>query len=107
MVENVDLVEKNILSKRATGGSELMLNRLYNGSVPRELLEQFQIIPTRLEELDLDKYRIFYCHDLVEDPEVRSALADEGHRRFHAIVGVSNWQMQRMIDLLGVPWSKS
>jgi len=106
MNNNVDLIEKNRLSKRSTGGTELMMNRLYGGLIPRDLLEQFQIIPSRLEDLELDKYRIYYVHDLVEDPEVRNALGNDGHRRFHAIVAVSNWQAQRMIDLLGVPWSK-
>lgn len=106
MNDNVDLVEKNVLSKKSTGGTELMLNRLYGGQVPRELLEQFQIIPSRLEDLQLDKYRLYYCHDLPEDPEVKNALYDDGHRRFHAIVSVSNWQCQRLIDYYNVPWSK-
>jgi UDP-glucose:(glucosyl)LPS alpha-1,2-glucosyltransferase len=102
---NVDLIEINNLSKGAMGGSELMLNRLYS-TLPRDLLEQFQIIPTRLRDLKEDKFRIYWCHDLPGDPEVEKALANNGWHRFHRIVFCSNWQAQRFIDTYAIPWSK-
>ena len=102
---NVDLIEINNLSKGAMGGSELMLNRLYS-TLPRDLLEQFQIIPTRLRELKEDKFRIYWCHDLPGDPEVEKALANNGWHRFHRIVFCTNWQAQRFIETYSIPWSK-
>ena len=102
---NVDLIEINNLSKGAMGGSELMLNRLYS-TLPRDLLEEFQIIPTRLRDLKEDKFRIYWCHDLPGDPEVEKALANNGWHRFHRIVFCSNWQAQRFIDTYAIPWSK-
>lgn len=102
---NVDLIEINNLSKGAMGGSELMLNRLYS-TLPRDLLEQFQIVPTRLRELKEDKFRIYWCHDLPGDKEVDGALADNGWHRFHRVVFCSNWQAQRCIETYSIPWSK-
>jgi UDP-glucose:(glucosyl)LPS alpha-1,2-glucosyltransferase len=99
------LIEKNELSAKAMGGTELMLSRIYDGSIPADLLEQFQIIPTRVRELDKTKYRILYVHDLPEDPEVQH-LANEGWRKFHKIAFVSNWQAQLFIAKFNIPWSK-
>ena len=94
---NIDLIEKNDLSEKANGGTEQMLRRVYS-TLPRELLEEFQIIPTRVRDLKEDKYRIYYCHDLVGDNEVHNAFVDGGWHRFHKIVFVSNWQAQQFIN---------
>ena len=51
MMNNYDLLETNEVSAKANGGTELMLRSVYNGTIPRELLEQFQIIPSRPREL--------------------------------------------------------
>ena len=85
--------EKNELNRVAKGGTELLMERLYS-VFPLELLNKFQIIPSRVRELQEDKIRILYCHDLSEDPESGRALFDNGHTKFHKIVFVSNWQMQ-------------
>lgn len=99
------VMEKNELSAKAMGGTELMMGRIYDGSIPADLLEQFQIIPTRVRDLDETKWRILYIHDLPEDPEVQH-LANEGWRKFHKIVFVSNWQAQLFIAKFNIPWSK-
>jgi len=104
-MSNTDLMETNDLSKNANGGTEQMLKRIYN-SLPRDLLEKVQIVPSRLREIKTDKFRFYYCHDLPGDPEAANALQDEGWHRFHRIVFVSNWQAQRFIDLYNIPWSK-
>ncbi|HYT45485.1 MAG TPA: hypothetical protein VEP90_24380, partial [Methylomirabilota bacterium] len=72
---NLDLMEVNDLSKNANGGTEQMLKRIYN-TLPRELLNEFQIIPSRVRDLKQDKYRLYYCHDLPGDPEVNTALGE-------------------------------
>lgn len=93
------------MAKNSRGGTETAMERLYDGTVPRELIEQFQIIPTRVRELKEDKYRILWIHDLPEDPEVQH-LDNDGWRKFHRIVFVSNWQMQKFIEKFRIPWSK-
>lgn len=97
-------MEVNELSKNAKGGTELMMERLHS-SVDKELLDQCQIIPSRVRELDETKIRILWQHDLPGDPESEH-LKNGGHDRFHKIVFVSNWQMQAYINYYNIPWSK-
>jgi glycosyltransferase involved in cell wall biosynthesis len=104
-MSNHDLIERNETNKNAMGGTELLQERLYDGSVRRDLLEQFQIIFSRVRELDENRYRIFYAHDLAGDPEADEALGDGKWNRFHKIVFVSNWQMQSYINRYSIPWS--
>lgn len=98
-------MEINELNRNAKGGTELLMERLVS-AFPSEILDKFQIIPSRVRALQEDKIRILYCHDLAEDPEARAALEYDKWRRFHKIVFVSNWQMQRYIDLYNIPWSR-
>jgi glycosyltransferase involved in cell wall biosynthesis len=102
---NSDLIERNETNRDAKGGTELLQARLYDGSVPRELLKQFQIVFSRVRELDEKRFRIFYAHDLPGDPE-SEFLKNGGHDKFHKLVFVSNWQMQAYINAYGIPWSK-
>jgi glycosyltransferase involved in cell wall biosynthesis len=102
---NLDLLETNELSKNANGGTEQQLQRLYDGKIPRELIQEFQIIPTRLREIKEDKYRFYYCHDLPQDPEVQH-LANGGWRKFTRLIFVSNWQAQQFMAQFEIPWSR-
>jgi hypothetical protein len=56
--------------KGAMGGTEMM-NKGLKDRVSSDLLEQFQIICSRVRELD-DKPRILWLHDLWNDPEATS-----------------------------------
>ena len=103
-MNNIDLIE-NEATKLANGGTELMVRRIYDG-LPRELLEQVQIIPTRLETpLDETKVRIAWIHDLPGDPSL-DYLKDKGWVKFHRLVFCSNWQMQNFIAYYQIPWSR-
>jgi glycosyltransferase involved in cell wall biosynthesis len=87
------------------GGTELQLNLLRNSLSP-ELLDNFQIIPTRLnEELNNDKIRIAWIHDLEGDPSL-DYLKNEGWRKFHLLIFVSDNQMQNFIQFYNIPWSR-
>jgi UDP-glucose:(glucosyl)LPS alpha-1,2-glucosyltransferase len=103
---NYDLIEVNELSQNSKGGTELQLKRIYDGKIPRELLEQFQIIPSRVREVDQTRYRLYYCHDLPGDPEANKAVGDGGWNRFHRCIFVSNWQAQRFMEAYKIPWSR-
>lgn len=97
-------MEQNELSKNAKGGTELMLERLHE-SVNPELLKEFQIIPSRVRDLNEDKLRVLWIHDLPGDPESEH-LKNEGWNKFHKIVFVSNWQMQAFINMYKIPWNR-
>jgi len=97
-------IETNELSRNAMGGTELMLDALYS-NVDSDLLEHFQIIPSRVRELDESKKKILWLHDLPNDPESKH-LGDKVMRdRFDGLVCVSNWQMQMYNLILGLPYS--
>ncbi len=98
-------IESDELSKNAKGGTELMKYKLAE-VVPADLLDEFQIIPSRVRTLDETKIRILWCHDLAGDPEADNAFKKIGHESFHKIVFVSNWQMQSYIEHYNIPWSK-
>jgi glycosyltransferase involved in cell wall biosynthesis len=94
----------NEVNKNANGGSELMTRRIAE-SLDKDLLKEFQIISSRVRNLDESKLRVLICHDLPGDPESEH-LANDGWNRFHRIVFVSNWQMQGYISRYNIPWSK-
>ena len=93
-------------NKDSKGGTELLMERLFN-SLQDDVKNEVQIIASRMpEELDESKVRIYWCHDLIGDPACDAALRNDGWRRFHRIVFVSYWQMNKFIDHYHIPWSK-
>ena len=90
------------MSKPARGGTELMADRI--NSLPPELLSKFQIIHSRVRELDPNKKKILVLHDLAGDPEVQH-LKNGGWKKFDKLVFVSHWQQQMYNAYLGVPFS--
>lgn len=98
-------VDTNEISVNAKGGTEMMAERL-RSSLTDEQKEIYQIIPSRVRELDPDKVRIFWAHDLPNDDESKH-LANHGWEKFHKIVFVSHWQQQAYINYFGIPWSKT
>lgn len=97
------MIERNELNARARGGTELMQERLVK-YVPSDLLNKFQIIPSRVRDLDPDKKKILWLHDLPNDPESEHLKEADSRKRFDKIVCVSNWQMQLYNMVLGVPY---
>lgn len=89
------------MNKSARGGTELMADRI--NSLPPELLSKFQIIHSRVRELDPNKKKIYVLHDLAGDPEVEH-LKNGGWKRFDKLVFVSHWQQQMYNAYLGVPF---
>jgi len=97
-------METNEISEKAMGGTELMFHSIVD-RLPEELLNEAQIIPSRVRDLKEDKIRILWQHDLPGDPESEH-LKDRGWEKFHKIVFVSNWQMQKYLDRYDIPWEK-
>lgn len=92
------------VSQNAMGGTEQMKFGLEKRIDPT-LLNEFQIIASRVRDLDKTKLRIFWAHDLPGDPE-SDFLKNKGYDKFHKLVFVSNWQMQAYINYYQIPWSK-
>ena len=98
---NIDFSEDSNASKLATisekamGGTELMKYGLHE-RLPKELLEKFQIIPTRVRDIDPDRIPILWVHDLAHDPEVKH-LKDVSAEdlKFARLIFVSYWQLQQ------------
>jgi glycosyltransferase involved in cell wall biosynthesis len=93
------------VNQTSNGGTELLARKL-EALMDPALMENFQIVPSRLRgELDESKIRIFWAHDLADDPE-SAHLAKEGWRKYHKLVFVSNYQMQTYIAKFNIPWNR-
>lgn len=88
------MFEENEISKNAYGGTEIA-KRTLSTLISPELQKHFQVVSSRVRELEKDKIRIFYAHDLPEDPESAKFRTNEFRDKFHKFVFISNWQYQR------------
>lgn len=105
-MSNYDLIESNEVSQNAMGGTEMYMRFVYSDKVPRHLLENVQIIPSRLRTLKEDKIRIWFEHNLPNDPESTKALKDpEMRKKFHKVVYLSNWHYYSFMSSCGVPYT--
>lgn len=99
------VIERNETNKDSKGGTELMAEGLER-YVDKELLSKFQIIPSRVREINPDKIPILWLHDLPWDPESAKLKDPEYRKQFKKIVFVSHWQQQMYHTVLGVPYSE-
>ena len=95
--------EENEISKNANGGTELVKRRVA-ALLDQDLLSNFQIISSRIRELDESKIRIMWSHDLPEDPESEKMRDKKFRDKFHKMVFVSDWQYQRYQLICGLPY---
>lgn len=96
--------EENEISLKANGGTEIAKRKLAEIIDP-ELLSHFQIISSRVRELDPTKIRIFWAHDLAEDPESQKFRDQQFQNSFHKFVFISDWQYQRYQLVHGMPYN--
>ena len=75
---------------RAMGGTELIQKWLFDRLDP-ELKDYFQFIASRKRKLE-DKPRLFWVHDLAQDPEVEFLKEHKNMLDFEKIIFVSHWQ---------------
>lgn len=90
------------MQKNSNGGTEQTC-RMIESNLPSDLLEDFQIIPSRVTELLDDKIRIYHLHDLPNDPETNHLKDASSRDRFHKMVFCGHWQMNQYMNLLGIP----
>lgn len=89
------------MQKNANGGTELVC-RLLQERLPADLLEHFQIIPSRVQNIEEDKIRIYFIHDLPNDPETNHIKNESSRARFHKIVFCGHWQYNAFLNQLGM-----
>lgn len=96
----------NELTNKAMGGTELMATRMVE-SIPQDLLKGFQIVHSRVRDLDPSLKKVLVLHDLPNDPE-SDRLSDPSFRaQFDKIVCVSDWQLQAYNTHKGLPYSEA
>ena len=91
--------------KKSQGGTERMYNRLMS-ELPEDLTKDFQIICSRVRELQDDKIKILWHHDTFDDPENAHLREEKSRKRFDRQVFVSNHQLNTFNMGLGVPYSE-
>ena len=94
--------EENEISSKSQGGTEIT-KRSIDKLIPKELSDNFQVIASRVREIEQEKIRIYWQHDLAEDPEVNHLKNVSSRNRFHKLVFSSNWQLNEFITKLGIP----
>lgn len=95
--------EENEISAKSQGGTEMMKRGLAQ-RLPEGLADDFQVICSRVRELDNSKIRVYWLHDLPHDPETRHLKDESSRDRFHKLVFCGNWQYQQYQNFLGVPY---
>lgn len=93
--------EENDVSINANGGTEITKRTLAKFIHP-DLEDEFQIIPSRVRNLDEKRIRVYWQHDLAEDPEVNHLKDSDSKNRFHKFVFSSNWQLNDFNVKLGL-----
>jgi glycosyltransferase involved in cell wall biosynthesis len=96
-------MEINEISMLSRGGTELMLKSLH-ARIDPYLLQQFQIIPSRVRALDTARKRVLWLHD--KPCREESAFLEQANNRalFAGIVCVSHYQALLYHLIPGVPY---
>jgi glycosyltransferase involved in cell wall biosynthesis len=92
----------NEMQQKSNGGTEQTC-RMIQSNLPEDLLQDFQIIPSRVRNIKEDKIRIYHLHDLPEDPETNHLKEQSSRDRFHKMVFCGHWQYNRYLNFLGIP----
>jgi glycosyltransferase involved in cell wall biosynthesis len=74
--------------------------------LPEHLKNRFNIICSRVREVDPSKRNILWLHDTFDDPESEHLKKKESLARFEKLVFVSNYQQSTYNLGLGVPYDK-
>lgn len=98
--------EENEISKNSQGGTESVKRELAE-RLPDGLADDFQIICSRVRNIDEDKIRVYWLHDLPEDPETNHLKDINSRSRFHKLVFCGNWQYSRYQLVCGLPYEKN
>lgn len=102
MLQNDVGFTENEVSIKSQGGTEIT-KRSVAELIPQELSDHFQIIPSRIRDLNEKKIRVLWYHDLAEDPMYNDIRSEDFRAKLHAHVFSSNWQLQEFSTRLDFP----
>lgn len=88
----------------AKGGTEMMAEMI-NNSVDPAILNEVNIIHSRVREIDPKRKNVLVLHDTWDDPENEHLKNPKSRARFSKLVFVSNYQQATYNIGLGVPYS--
>jgi glycosyltransferase involved in cell wall biosynthesis len=74
--------------------------------LPAELKEPFNIICSRVRDVDSSKRNLLWLHDTWDDPESQHLKEKSSLDRFEKLIFVSNYQQETYNMALGVPYEK-
>ena len=94
--------EENEISEKSMGGTE-QCKRAIQAKLDPELVKHFQVICSRVRNIEPDKIRIYWVHDLPNDPETSHLKNEHDRDRFHKIVFCGHWQYNQYLAFQGVP----
>lgn len=95
--------EENEISKNSQGGTEMMKRGLAQ-RLPEGAADDFQVICSRVRDLQEDKIRVYWLHDLPEDPEISHLQHESSRDKFHKFVFCGQWQYYRYQHMIGMPY---
>lgn len=87
------------------GGTEQMFKGLMD-RLPDELKDPFNIICSRVREVDSSKRNLLWLHDTWDDPESQHLKEKSSLDRFEKLIFVSNYQQETYNMALNVPYDK-
>lgn len=96
------MFEENEISIKSKGGTE-MVKRGLAERLPEGLADDFQVICSRVRNIEQDKIRVYWLHDLPEDPETKHLKDSWSRDRFHKLVFCGHWQYNQYVTKLGIP----
>ena len=100
-----DVINDDGTAKNSFGGTENMYRGLKERLDP-DLLDNFNIICSRVRKIDPDRQNILWCHDTFDDPESQHLKQESSRQRFNQLVFVSNYQQMTYNMGLGVPYAE-
>lgn len=100
-------VSENGTVVNAKGGTEMMAEKINTLITNLGLTDQYNIIHSRVRELDDKKKNVLVLHDTWNDPEAQHLKSLNSRNRFHKLVFVSNYQFQTYHLAHGIKYNES
>lgn len=95
--------EENEISEKSNGGTEQVKRMISQRlTLPEEVVNEFQVICSRVRKIEEDKIRVYWLHDLPNDPETNHLREKSSRDRFHKLVFCGNWQYNQYLGALGI-----
>lgn len=97
------MIEFDDFSKNAFGGTEIVKKEIQK-RIPKNLLDEFQIICDRVVKLEKNKIKLFWIHNTPEQLNY-DHLEDGGWKKFSKIIFISQNQRDKFITKFKIPYS--